>query len=113
MRRRERVWLLGVCIAGLATLPAAETDLDPWTVDHFRQAIEAQKAKQFDQAAQQYRLVLSKNPRFAEAYMNLGIGYRMTGDAAAAERAFAAAVSLRPASPDARAALREVRRASR
>jgi tetratricopeptide (TPR) repeat protein len=77
-------------------LPAAETDLDPWTVDHFRQAIEAQKAKQFDQAAQQYRLVLSKNPRFAEAYMNLGIVYQLQGKYPDSVKVFREGLAIKP-----------------
>src|SRR5258708_15144768 len=55
----------------------AQVDLDPWTVEHFQQAREAQKAQQYDTAAERYRQVLSRNPKFAEAYLNLGIVYQL------------------------------------
>jgi tetratricopeptide (TPR) repeat protein len=50
-------------------------------------------------------------PDYFEAYMNLGIGYRMTGHMPEAERAFAAALSARPQAADALDALQQVRRA--
>jgi hypothetical protein len=40
--------------------------------------------------------------------MNLGVGFKMTGDLAAAKRAFSAALLLRPGSPDEARELRDV-----
>lgn len=48
-------------------------------------------------------------PDYFDAHMNLGISYRMTGDLAGAERAFASALSLRPQASDALRALQQVR----
>ena len=56
-----------------ALVAAAQVNLDPASIDHFQQAMEAQKTHRYEAAAEQYRLVLSKNPNFAEAYLNLGI----------------------------------------
>ncbi len=52
-------------------------DLDPGSIEHFQQGLQAQKSHQYEQAAQHYREVLSKNPKFAEAYLNLGIVYQL------------------------------------
>jgi tetratricopeptide (TPR) repeat protein len=62
--------LLGILWAATA---AAQVDLDPASIDQFQQALAAQKAGQYQKAAEEYRQVVSKNPNFAEAYLNLGI----------------------------------------
>src|ERR1700677_2817148 len=48
-------------------------ELDPWTLDHFSRAVQAQHANDLSTAESEYRLVTSRNPRFARAYLNLGI----------------------------------------
>ncbi len=50
-------------------------------------------------------------PGYFSAHMNLAIGYRMSGDLAAAERELATALALRPDSAEASRALAEVRAA--
>jgi len=65
--------LFGALWVAAAATAAAQVDLDPWSIDHFQEAVEAQKAGQYEKAAEQYRQVLSKNPNFAEVYLNLGI----------------------------------------
>jgi Flp pilus assembly protein TadD len=58
------------------------------------------------------RKAVEQAPGFFEARMNLGVVEAMRGDLAGAERAFAAAVALRPDDPLARTALEDVRRAA-
>jgi tetratricopeptide (TPR) repeat protein len=74
----------------------AQVDLDPWTIDHFQQAMEAQKARQYDKAAEQYRQILSRNPKFAEAYLNLGIVYQLQYRYAESIGIFREALTLKP-----------------
>jgi tetratricopeptide (TPR) repeat protein len=62
------VFLL-IAIAGRSTAQ----ELDPWTLDHFTRAVQAQHANDLATAESEYRLVTSRNPRFAGAYLNLGI----------------------------------------
>jgi tetratricopeptide (TPR) repeat protein len=48
-------------------------DLDPWAIDHFERAQRAQQANDLEVSAQEYQLVISREPKFAGAYLNLGI----------------------------------------
>jgi tetratricopeptide (TPR) repeat protein len=57
------------------TEPQSRDEIDAWTVDHFRAASEAHRGNNLEVAEKEYRLVLSRNPRFAEVYQNLGILY--------------------------------------
>src|ERR1700674_239083 len=84
---------LGVILVATA---AGQVDLDPWTIDHFQQAMEAQKARQYDRAVEQYRQVLSKNPKFAEAYLNLGIVYQLQYRYPESISVFREALALKP-----------------
>jgi tetratricopeptide (TPR) repeat protein len=72
-RAVARIIFLGTLWIASVAVAAAQADLDAWSIDRFQQAVEAQKARQYEKAAEQYRQVLSKNPNFAEAYLNLGI----------------------------------------
>jgi tetratricopeptide (TPR) repeat protein len=66
------------CLAFLLIAIAGRSfaqELDPWTVDHFARAVQAQHANDLPTAEAEYRLVTSHNPRFAGAYLNLGIVY--------------------------------------
>src|SRR5262249_41800362 len=54
---------------------AAQEGLDPWTVEHFQLARQAQLKNDLEGAAKEYQLVLARNPKFAEVYLNLGAVY--------------------------------------
>jgi tetratricopeptide (TPR) repeat protein len=73
-----------------------ELQLDDWTITHFQQAREAEKNSQFQKAAEEYRLVVSRNPNFAEAWLNLGIVYQRQSDYAEATKVFRRALALKP-----------------
>jgi tetratricopeptide (TPR) repeat protein len=73
-----------------------EVQLDEWTITHFQQAREAEKNAQFQKAAEEYRLVVSRNPNFAEAWLNLGIVYQRQSDYAEAIKVFRRALALKP-----------------
>ena len=99
MRRNpalRRIILPGTLWIVLGATVAAQVDLDPVTIDHFQQAMEAQKARQYDKAAEQYRQVLSKNPKFAEAYLNLGIVYQLQYRYPESISVFREALALKP-----------------
>jgi tetratricopeptide (TPR) repeat protein len=87
--------LLAVLCAG-PVVSAAQADLDPGSIEHFQQAMEAQKARQYDKAAEQYRQVLSKNPKFAEAYLNLGIVYQLQYRYSKSIKVFREALAIKP-----------------
>ena len=65
--------VLGTLWLASAAIVAAQSNLNPGSIEHFQKALEAQKAGQYQKAAAEYRQVLSKSPNFAEAYLNLGI----------------------------------------
>jgi tetratricopeptide (TPR) repeat protein len=67
-----------VCLAPYCFADGAGSDelLDAWTITHFEQAPESQKLSQYRKAAEEYRLILSRRPGFAEAWLNLGIVYQ-------------------------------------
>src|SRR5579862_1533428 len=99
MRRNPQlrgIFLPGALWMVLGATVTAQVDLDPATIGHFRQAMEAQKAQQYDKAAEQYRKVLSKNPKFAEAYLNLGIVYQLQYRYLESVRVFREALALKP-----------------
>jgi tetratricopeptide (TPR) repeat protein len=73
-----------------------ELQLDEWTITHFQQAREAQKNSQFQEAAEEYRLVVARNPNFAEAWLNLGIVYQQQSDYAEAAKVFRNALTVKP-----------------
>ena len=65
----------GVVISGQGAQEQSRNEIDSWTAEHFRAATEAHRGNNLDAAEKEYRLVLSRNPRFAEVYQNLGILY--------------------------------------
>jgi tetratricopeptide (TPR) repeat protein len=99
---RDRIMqgrVLGVALAFalVAALPApAQEPLDASSVDHFEQALTAQKARQFDRAVELYRSVISKIPTFAEAHLNLGIVYQLQSKYKDSIPAFHDALALKP-----------------
>ncbi len=76
-------WLLGATSMYVALLycspparaGAQELSVDEWTAEHFTQAREAQARNELDAAAEGYRAIISRNPKFAGALLNLGIVY--------------------------------------
>ncbi|MFN7995644.1 MAG: tetratricopeptide repeat protein [Bryobacteraceae bacterium] len=69
-----------VLIGGVWLVPGvadAQMDLDPASIEHFQQGLQAQKAHQYGKATEEYREVVAKNPKFAEGYLNLGIVYQL------------------------------------
>src|ERR1700689_4408081 len=70
----RRVKFLGF-VSILLTAQTFAQELDDWTVSHFNQAMQAQRANDLPTAEAGYRLITSRNPRFAGAYLNLGIVY--------------------------------------
>ncbi len=75
---------------------AAEREIDAWTAEHFGLASQALRQNDLETAAKEYELVLSKNPQFAEAYMNLGIVYHQQGRYREAVKVLQTASSLKP-----------------
>ena len=73
-----------------------EVQLDEWTITHFEQARDAQKNSQFQKAAEEYRLVVARNPNFAEAWLNLGIVYQQQSDYVEAAKVFRSALTVKP-----------------
>ena len=67
-----------------------------WTATHFRLARRAQVLGHPHEAVREYELVLSRDPGFAEAYMNLGIVYHQERKYRKATKALEAAASLKP-----------------
>jgi tetratricopeptide (TPR) repeat protein len=75
---------------------AAGQDYDAWTVEHFRLAREAERQSDFAKAAENYRLIISRNPRFAGAYLNLGVIYHQQRRYPEAVKVLKTAVTLDP-----------------
>jgi tetratricopeptide (TPR) repeat protein len=73
-----------------------EARLDPWTMEHFRLASEAQRQNNLEVAAREYQLILSRNPKFAEVHQNLGIVYYQQRKYREAAKTLEVAVSLKP-----------------
>src|SRR5262245_48169392 len=78
------------------SMAAQEQNLDAWTVEQFRLAQDAQRKNQLDEAANEYQLVISRNPRFAAAYLNLGIVEHQQRKYSEAVKALRTAASLNP-----------------
>ncbi|MEO8659227.1 MAG: tetratricopeptide repeat protein [Bryobacteraceae bacterium] len=83
-------------LLGISMIANGQVELDSWAIDHFQQALEAQKARRYDTAIEQYRLVLSKNPKFAEGYLNLGIVYQLQTKYTDSIGAFHRCLSIKP-----------------
>lgn len=85
--------LLGFPFASLS-ISAAQAPVDDWTEQHFRIAREAERQNDFDKAAAEYELIVSHSPRFAGAYLNLGIIYHHQRRYADAAKVLKTAVAL-------------------
>ena len=73
-QKAERLALCCVVLL-LPGSPILSQDLDTWTVTHFGQAVQAQHDENLPLAESEYKLVISRNPQLAAAYLNLGIVY--------------------------------------
>src|ERR1700722_13553312 len=80
----------------LLTSVAFTQQLDEWTVSHFERATQAQRANDLQAAEAEYRLITSHNPRFAGAYLNLGIVYHQQKKYEDAVNVLRTAVQLDP-----------------
>lgn len=87
-------YLAVVALLGVSKAPGQA--LDPWTTDHFRLALKAQRNEQLDIAAQEYRLIISRDPRFLGAYLNLGIVYHQQRKYSQAITILKSALSMDP-----------------
>jgi tetratricopeptide (TPR) repeat protein len=68
---------------------------------HWQAAQDAQNRKDYETAAREYRAVIARSPRFAEAYQNLGLVYQLEERWPDAIQAFQKALALRPGLPGA------------
>jgi tetratricopeptide (TPR) repeat protein len=64
--------------------------------DYLRYANEYMEARQYDQAIINYEKAIKENPRFADAYSNLGILYKRQNKLDDAERQFRMALTVNP-----------------
>lgn len=86
-----------LCLVSLLFVAAAfAQQLDDWTVSHFERATQAQRANDLPTAETEYRLIISRNPRFAGAYLNLGIVYHQQKKYGDAVKVLKTAVQLDP-----------------
>ncbi|HEV2176364.1 MAG TPA: tetratricopeptide repeat protein [Terriglobia bacterium] len=70
--------------------------LTPEIKAHWHEAQDAQNRKDYKTAAREYRAVIVRSPRFAEAYQNLGLVYQLEGRWPDAVLAFQKALALQP-----------------
>jgi len=75
---------------------AGQAPVDDWTEEHFRIAREAERQGDFDKAAEEYQLIVAHSPRFAGAYLNLGIIYHQQRRYVDAVKVLKTAVALDP-----------------
>jgi tetratricopeptide (TPR) repeat protein len=101
----KRLHLLVVFLLVLFLLPlpltvgqqtADERALTPEIEAHWQAAQDAQNRKDYETAAREYRAVIVRSPRFAEAYQNLGLVYQLAERWPDAMQAFVKALALRP-----------------
>jgi tetratricopeptide (TPR) repeat protein len=76
-----------------------KVDLDPPSQEHFRIARQAQLRNDLDTAVSEYKQVLSRNPKCAQALLNLGIVYHQQRRFQQAVEVLNSAVSLAPDMP--------------
>jgi tetratricopeptide (TPR) repeat protein len=75
---------------------AQKENVDAWTAEHFARARQAQSHQSLEVAAEEYRAIVARNPRFAGAQLNLGIVYHQQRKYREAIKAFESTVSLEP-----------------
>jgi tetratricopeptide (TPR) repeat protein len=75
---------------------ARQASVDEWTSEHFARARQAQSQQNLETAAEEYRVIVARNPRFAGAQLDLGIVYHQQREYRMAIKAFESVVSLQP-----------------
>src|SRR5438876_6707607 len=75
---------------------ATQQNVDPWTIEHFELARQAQLKNDLEVAAKEYQLVLTRNPKFAEVHLNLGAVYHQQKKYREAVKTLQTAVQLKP-----------------
>jgi len=97
--RRSIPFFIALVILVLFFTITARSDpqeLDLWTIEHFQLARQAYQKNDLDVAAKEYRLVLSRNPKFAEGYLNLGIVYHQQKKYRESVTTLQTAIALKP-----------------
>src|SRR5579862_1245599 len=87
---------LWLCVRG-PSAQAQEAGVDEWTAEHFQLAEQAQARNDLESAAQEYRAIIARDPKFAGALLNLGIVYHQQRKYRDAIKLLASAASLQPA----------------
>src|SRR5579863_8607756 len=98
---RQFVKLCLFCFVAIFAAAALAQQLDDCSVEHFQQAMQAQKANDLERAETQYRAVIERNPKFAGAYLNLGIVYHQQKKYSDAIQVLKTSVQLDPKSTSA------------
>lgn len=75
-------------------LSGQTAQLTPSALAHFKAGETAQKEKNYDQAKKEYKATIATAPRFAPAYLNLGLIYQEDGRRSAAIQVFRKALQL-------------------
>lgn len=91
--------LLTVCLAAVARAdPAGEPGpgVDDDARRFYQQGVEYSRRQQWDQAIRAYLQAVRLDPRFVEAWTNLGYAYRKVRDFTRSVEAYRRALSLRP-----------------
>jgi tetratricopeptide (TPR) repeat protein len=91
-------------VGGCATAPDRSTGQGPVEVtpvvrEHYRQAIEAMKAGQWETAISGLESITRDNDRLSGPYLNLGIAYAHTGDREKAMAALQSSIERNPVNP--------------
>ncbi len=94
------LWLAGMVLSGVAAWADPATDpgtaVDGEARRYFEQGLEYSRRNQWELAIQAYRRAVQAEPRFVEAWTNLGYAYRKIKDYARSVEAYQRALSLRP-----------------
>jgi tetratricopeptide (TPR) repeat protein len=85
---------LPLCLAEGQRAPDTPALITPKIRSRWEAAQEAQSRKDYKTAAREYRAVIARNPRFAEAYQNLGLVYQLEERWSDAIQAFERALAL-------------------
>lgn len=97
---RPAVKLIPMSLCILLCLPwrllGQTLQLSPPALAHFKAGETAQKEKNYARAKSEYKLTIASSPRFAPAYLNLGLIYQQQKRPSAASGMFQRAVQLDP-----------------
>lgn len=79
----------------------SEELMEKQSVEYFREALEAQRSGNLDQALSLYMKTIYANPNYVQAYNNLGTVYAQKGDIPKAEELYNQAIAIDPYYPTA------------